>query len=145
MAIETLDNCKGYESEDQKNQMKGEAYFMRAFFYHEMASFYVTVPLVVATAPVNLPKASPDEIYAQIASDLKKAIELMPSKAYTSVEAGHATKWTAQALMARVYLFYTGFYKKSELPLAEGGSLSKAQVVTWLEDCIKNSGHSLVS
>lgn len=150
MAIETLDNCEGYDSEDQKNQMKGEAYFMRAFFYFEMASLYGNVPLVITTAPVNLPKASSEELYSQMASDLKTAIELMPSKPYTSVEAGHATKWTAEALMARVFLFYTGFYGKDALPLvAEDGTISgevtKSQVVTWLEDCINNSGHTLVS
>lgn len=149
MAIETLDNCEGYENEDQKNQLKGEAYFMRAFFYFEMASFYGNVPLVVATEPVNLPKASSEEIYAQIASDLKMAITLMPSKSYTSVEAGHATKWTAEALMARVYLFYTGFYSKDALPLVGedgtiSGSVTKSEVVSWLEDCINNSGHHLV-
>lgn len=150
MAIETLDNCEGYDSEDQKNQMKGEAYFMRAFFYFEMASLYGNVPLVITTAPENLPKASSEELYSQMASDLKTAIELMPSKPYTSVEAGHATKWTAEALMARVFLFYTGFYGKDALPLvAEDGTISgevtKSQVVTWLEDCINNSGHTLAS
>ncbi len=149
MAIETLDNCEGYENEDQKNQLKGEAYFMRAFFYFEMASFYGNVPLVVATEPVNLPKSSSEEIYAQIASDLKMAITLMPSKSYTSVEAGHATKWTAEALMARVYLFYTGFYSKDALPLVGedgtiSGSVTKSEVISWLEDCISNSGHHLV-
>ena len=144
-AIATLDNCSGYESDDQKNQIKGEAYFMRAFFYSEMASFFGQVPLVITPDAVNLPKATADELYAQIASDLKTAIELMPSKPYTSVEAGHATKWAAEALMARVYLFYTGFYTKEALPLVGGGTIAKAQVVTWLEDCIKNSGQTLVS
>ncbi len=149
MALETLDNCEGYETEDQRNQMKGEAYFMRAFFYHEMASFYGEVPLVVSTEAVNLPKAPAEDIYAQIASDLKNAIEIMPSKAYSSVSAGHATKWTAEALMARVFLFYTGFYGKDALPLVAedgtiSGSVSKSEVVSWLEDCISNSGHELV-
>jgi hypothetical protein len=75
----------------------------------------------------------------------EKCISLMASKPYTYVESGHATKWAAEALMARVFLFYTGFYSKSELPLAEGGSVSKTEVVAWLEDCIKNSGHELVA
>ena len=145
MALETLDNCQGWESDAQKNQFKGEAHFLRALYYFEMASFYGEVPLVVATAPVNLPKATADEIYAQIAFDLKNAIEMMPSTPYTSVESGHATKWAAEALMARVYLFYTGFYGKAELPVAGGGSIAKAQVVTWVEDCIANSGHKLVA
>ncbi len=144
MAIETLDNCTGYESDDQKNQIKGEAYFLRGFFYSELATLFGQVPLVVKTDPVNLPKAEPEELYAQIASDLKTAIELMPAKPYTSVDAGHATKWAAEALMARVFLFYTGFYGKDALPLVGGSTLAKTQVVTWLEDCIKNSGHTLV-
>jgi len=145
MAIATLDNCTGYESDAQKNQMKGEAYFMRAFFYYEMATYYGQVPLVTTTDPVNLPKATADQLYAQIASDLKKAIELMPSTPYTSVSAGHATKWAAEALMARVFLFYTGFYGKDTLPLVGGTTLTKAQVVAYVKECITSSGHSLVS
>jgi len=144
MAIATLDNCTGFENDAQKNQMKGEAYFMRAFFYYEMATYYGEVPLVVTTDPVNLPKATADQLYAQIATDLKMAIELMPSTPYTSVEAGHATKWAAEALMARVYLFYTGFYTKDVLPLVDATSISKAQVVAYVEDCMKNSGQKLV-
>ena len=134
MAIATLDNCKGYDSDAQKNQMKGEAYFMRAFFYYEMATYYGQVPLVVTTDPVNLPKATADQLYAQIASDLKTAIELMPTAPYTSVSAGHATKWAAEALMARVFLFYTGFYGKDALPLVGTGSITKAQVVARSEE-----------
>ncbi|MFV0376781.1 MAG: RagB/SusD family nutrient uptake outer membrane protein [Mangrovibacterium sp.] len=148
-AIETLDNCEGWESDEQKNQFKGEAYFLRAFYYFEMASLFGQVPLVVSTEPVNLPKAEPEEEYAQIASDLKNAIELMYDEAYTSVESGHATKWAAEALMARVFLFYTGYYGETELPLLgdDGtitGTITKSEVIAWLEDCITNSGHSLV-
>ncbi len=142
--IETIDNCTGWDSEEQRNQMIGEAYFLRAFFYFEMASYFGQVPLVVTTEPLNLPKASPEELYAQIASDLKNAIELMSGSKYTSIVDGHATKWAAEALLARVYLFYTGFYNKTDLPLVEGGSITKNEVISWLEDCIKNSGHQLV-
>ncbi len=143
--IETLANCTGWESDSQRDQFIGEAYFMRAFFYFEMASFWGQVPLVTTTEAVNLPKAEPEELYAQIASDLKNAIELMYDKPYTYVESGHATKWAAEALMARVFLFYTGYYSASELPLTDGGTVTKSEVVSWLEDCIANSGHELVA
>ncbi len=150
LAIQTLDNCEGFTSETQKNQLKGEAYFMRAFFYYEMATIIGQVPLVVSTEPVNLPRASSEEIFGQIASDLKMAIGLMPSMPYTGVEAGHATKWAAEALMARAFLFYTGFYNKEYLPLiaedgSVSGSVSKSEVISWIEDCINNSGHQLVA
>lgn len=147
MALETLDNAEGWESEAQKNQFKGEIYFLRALFFFELSQTFGEVPLVLKTEAENIPKAPAEETYAQIASDLKNAIELMNSVPYTSIESGHATKWAAEALMARVFLFYTGYYEKDSLPLAGegGGSISKAEVIAWLEDCINNSGHGLVS
>lgn len=149
MAIETIDNCEGFTSEEQKNQMEGEIYFLRGYFYHDMAELFGNVPLVLTTETVNLPKAEAEELYGQIASDLKTAIELLPSRPYTSVQSGHATKWDAQALMARVFLFYTGFYGTESLPLLDvegniNGSVTKSEVIAWLEDCINNSGHDLL-
>ena len=128
----------------KKNQALGEAYFLRAFFYHRLATLYGRVPLKITTEVQELGAAEADDIFAQIASDLKAAIELLPSTPYTSTVEGHATRWAAQAMMARAWLFYTGFYQKSELPLAEGGSISKAQVITWLEELVTKSGHRLV-
>ena len=146
-ALETIDNVTGWSSENKKKQLLCEIYFLRAFYYFNLAQVFNGVPLVLSTEPQNLPKATPDEVYAQIASDLKKAIENGPSTKYPEFGDGHASRWSAEGMMARVWLFYTGFYKKSELPLPaeEGGSISKAQVVSWLEDCIQNSGYGLVS
>ncbi len=144
-ALSTIDNVKSWTSEDRKNQLTGEIYFLRAFYYFNLVQVFGQVPLILTPDAVNLPKSSADEIYAQIASDLKQAITISPSTPYPSYGEGHASKWSAEGLMARVWLFYTGFYKKSELPLTEGGSVTKAEVVTWLEDCIANSGHGLVS
>ena len=144
-AIATMDNVQGWTSENVKRQLLGEAYFLRAFYYFNFAQVFGEVPLILTTEAVNAPKASSEEIYAQIASDLKMAINTFPASKYPEFGEGHASKWVAEAMMARVWLFYTGFYGKSELPLAEGGSVSKNEVVAWLEDCIKNSGHRLVS
>jgi starch-binding outer membrane protein, SusD/RagB family len=48
--------------------------------------------------------------------------------------------------LARVYLFYTGFYGKAELPVANSDkTIAKADVVSYIEDCINNSGHKLIS
>ena len=123
----------------------GIIYFLRAFYYFNLAQVFNGVPLVLSTEPQNLPRATADDVYAQIGSDLKAAIENGPSTKYPAFGEGRASKWAAEGLMARVWLFYTGFYNKSELPLAEGGSISKAQVASWLEDCIQNSGFGLVS
>lgn len=82
-----------------------------------------------------------------MADDLKYAIQTLPDKKYEVKDSqlGHATKWAAESLMARVYLFYTGYYKQDALPLTEGGSVTKQEVINWLDDCINNSGHGLVS
>lgn len=127
------------------SQRKGEACFMRAFQYYELAELFGGVPLILSTTQeTNTPRATADEVWAQIATDLQQAISLMSDKKYHEIESGHATKWAAQALMARCFLFYTGYYQKEAMPTADGGSITKQQVVTWLEDCIANSGHQLV-
>ena len=144
-ALETMDNVQSWSSDKMKGQLLCEAYFLRAFYYFNLAQVFGSVPLVLTTDPVNLPKSTPDEIYAQIASDLKAAIANGPSTKYPDFGEGRVSRWAAEGLMARVWLFYTGFYKKSDLPLAEGGSVTKDQVVAWLEDCIQNSGFGLVS
>jgi hypothetical protein len=128
-----------------KDQYRGEAKFLRAFFYFRLATLFGEVPLKTSTAPLAKIENTPaDAIYAQIASDLKDAIDLLPNVPYTSTETGRVTRWAAQALMARVWLFYTGFYQKTALPLNGGGSVAKSDVVTWLGDCIQNSNHKLV-
>jgi hypothetical protein len=107
------------------------------------------IPLALSTAPVNTPRTEVDLVYGQIAYDLKQAINMLPTVKYNATESGHATKWAAEALMARVFLFYTGFYNKTELPLGNGlgeneGSVSRAEAVSWIDDCIANSGHGLI-
>jgi hypothetical protein len=144
-ALETIDNVTTWSNPNKKNQLLCEIYFLRAFYYFNLAQMFNGVPLVLSTEPQNLPRNTPDEVYAQIASDLKNAIELGPAMRYPNFGDGRASKWSAEGMMARVWLFYTGYYKKSDLPLAEGGSVSKDQVISWLEDCIQNSGYGLVS
>lgn len=128
----------------KKNQFTGEAMFLRAWYFYQLHTIFNEVPLKITTENVNLPAASADEIYGQIALDLKNAIELLPNVPYSETQEGRVTKWAAQALMARAFLFYTGVYNKSEIALPGGGSVSKQNVISWLEDCYANSGHYLV-
>ena len=162
MAIANLDKV---ENEELRNQLLGEAYFLRSYLLFELTQMFGEIPLVSAV-PNNVTEASEypamgttEEIYGTIAAGLKKAIEIMPSKKWNECVSGlrHVTKWDAEGMLARVYLFYTGFYsdKNSEnittLPLVDletgeiiNSTIGKAEVVTGLEDCIANSGHSLV-
>ncbi len=136
-----------YEDEVEQNRDLGETHFLRAYFYFRASKFFGPVPLRLMPDGDEVVRATPEVMYGQIASDMKKAIELLPSIRYQNIPTerlGHATKWAAQAMMARIFLFYTGYYGQTELPLAEGGSVSKDQVINWLEECINNSGHDLL-
>lgn len=131
-----------------KKQALGETYFMRAWFHFSLARLFGNVPFYPTSESINRPQTTPEELYGQIAKDLKTAIDSFPVTNYTSLPTtmlGHANRWAAEGLLARVYLFYTGYYQKTELPLAGGGAITKAQVITYLEDCINNSKHDLAT
>jgi hypothetical protein len=146
MILENIDKPK-WTSQAQKGKVEGQARFLRAMFYFDLSRLFGEVPLVLETKPQNLPKAPAAETYAQIAADLKSAIEGFPAVPYgTAIDSdlGRANKWVAEAMMARVFLFYTGYYGTTDLPLAGGGSVTKAEVITWLGDCKDNSGYRLM-
>jgi len=146
--------------ESTRNQLLGEAYFMRGLFYLWGVQFWGDIPAYWAVAaPDPCPQLSAeDEIMPQILADFTSAANLMSHGATTRGD-GHATKGAAEGMLARAYMFYEGFYKKAgELAGANladvsfegfdqegaGTSLSKAQVVSFLEDAINNGGYSLV-
>ena len=141
------------EADKFKNQVIGEAHFMRAFLYFRAAKFFGGLPLILQVSDDRtVARSSFEETFAQIASDLKIAIETLPNESQFSIptsEFGHANRWVAEAYMGRVFLFYTGYMTNmagnatSELPLADGGSLSKTDVANYLQDCISASGYSL--
>jgi SusD family. len=139
--LSVMDNIE-WKDPTTRSNIEGQTYFLRAYAYFYLARFFGTAPLQLSTEPTNIPRASADELFAQVASDLKAAIEMMPATAKIP-ERGRATKWAAQAIMARAFLFYTGYYKKDSLPLPEAGSVSKTDVIAYLDDCIANSGHDL--
>jgi SusD family. len=154
MALANLDKV---EDELMRNQLIGEALILRAYFYSELTQMFERVPLITSVpssvdeAKEYPAQASVEEIYAFIAKDLKEAISIMPSRRWNETVSGegHVTKWVAQGLLARVFLFYTGFYGKDSLPLMDeegtiSGSISKQEVIDALNDCIANSGHSLL-
>lgn len=157
--IADLDLVSFFETPEEaisfKNQILGEAHFMRGYYYYRAARFFGGMPLILAIEdPRDVPRASIPETFAQIASDFKMAIETMPNVAFPNIPTssyGHANKWVAQAYMARAYLYYTGYMTHMEgqatadLPLVDGGTLSKNDILAYLNDCINNSGYALVS
>ncbi|MBP5741656.1 MAG: RagB/SusD family nutrient uptake outer membrane protein [Bacteroidales bacterium] len=122
---------------DNKNWYLGQAHFMRAFYLWTLADKHETFPLTLTAEVDNMPNATVDEIYEAIAADLTEAIKLIPAKYGYSREnnqVGRATKYAAEALMGRVWLFYTGFYKKDKM-----ADVTKEMVISYLEDCANTS------
>ncbi|MDL2213063.1 RagB/SusD family nutrient uptake outer membrane protein [Bacteroides sp. OttesenSCG-928-N06] len=145
-------------NENTRNQLLGEAYFMRGLFYLWGVQFWGDIPAYwAAAAPDPCPQVSAEEVtFPHIMADFVSAMNLMQHGATTHGD-GHATKGAAQGFLARAYMFYHGFYKKAgelasanlaavELPEQEGvtGALTKDQVIAALEDAINNGGYSLV-
>ncbi|MCR5512808.1 MAG: RagB/SusD family nutrient uptake outer membrane protein [Prevotella sp.] len=156
--IETIDNVKWSAAQKaQRNQLLGEAYFMRGLYTMWLTQLYGDVPLItttVVTEDLYEEKSAEDVIYPQILSDFVSGMNLM--KAERANGSGHADKFTAESFLARAYMFWAGFYKKvGELATEDasitlvaqegcaGGTLAKADVVAALRDVINNGGYKL--
>ena len=106
--IEKIDEAE-YDDEEQAKQDLGEAHFLRAYMYFTLAEFFGTVPLITTAVSGNEPRAEVDVLFAQIASDMKLAVELMPSTSSDNLDRnrdGHATKWAAESMIGRIWLYY---------------------------------------
>jgi hypothetical protein len=135
-----LDNVTWGDSTALKNQYASEAKFIRAFCYFDLARLFEKVPLILTPTTDNVPQAQPSEIYTQIMSDLRFAADNLKANPYSSVTSGRITKWAAESLLARVYLFYTGYYGVAEI-----GGETKTTALAAVEDVIAHSTHGLVS
>ncbi|WP_270088035.1 RagB/SusD family nutrient uptake outer membrane protein [Sphingobacterium sp. SYP-B4668] len=110
--IEKIDglpvSAKNQEEEIGKARMKGEAFFLRAWFYSELFKRYGGVPLIDRVLQVsddlNIPRADAAAIVGFIVEDCDKAASLLPTD-YTTKDLGRATKGAALALKSRMLLY----------------------------------------
>lgn len=97
--------------ETTKKSYVGEAKFLRAMHYFTLVRFFGGVPLVTNETTsldnVNVARASVDEVYKLIESDLKEAETVLP-KSYSGNNVGRATSGAAKGLLAKVYLTWAG-------------------------------------
>ena len=101
-----------------KSQLTGEARFIRAFCNFYLVNLFGDVPLVTSTdidVNTGLSRAPASDVYQQIISDLQYARDTLAADyANSNGEKTRANKWTATALLARVYL-YTKDWQEAEL------------------------------
>ena len=106
-----LDNVTDIFSNDLTDERKleilGEASFLRAYHYFQLVNLWGEVPLILeklsSTAPevVFQPKASIQEIYDAMISDLEYAVNNLPES--HPQQAQRVTKGAAHAMLAKVY------------------------------------------
>ncbi|MDI9863770.1 RagB/SusD family nutrient uptake outer membrane protein [Flectobacillus sp. DC10W] len=94
-----------------KDALYGEVAFLRAYYYFTLVKVFGNVPLFVdkklgIADSRTLKQAKPTEIYAQIEKDLTNAIAVLPT---TDPKNGRITKYAAQALLGKVYLYQNKF------------------------------------
>ena len=88
-------------------QLTGEMKTLRAWYYFCLVNLFGDVPLILSSEyEVNaiMPRTASGKIYEQIIVDLKDAKNLLRTD-YPSVGKARPNKWTATALLSRVYLF----------------------------------------
>lgn len=115
--IAEIDNIE-FESEERKNTLLGQAYFLRGLYYMHLVTFFNNIPLVLE------PYATPEEFYVsqedpavtwnQIIQDFTNAANMLPVSYADASDVGRATKGAALAYLGRSYLFNKEYQLASE-------------------------------
>ena len=125
-----------------KKRLKGEAFFLRAYCYLNIADKYGAVPLF--TKPVQFSewgkiKRSPlGEVYKQIMTDCDSAANALPPRSnYVAADLGRATKGAALAYKARAMIYQIG--------TDNANNITWQQVYDVCQQIIQSGEYSLVA
>jgi len=135
--IANVNNNPGIDS-SIRNETRGEAEFLRAYFYFLLVQTYGDVPLVLApvasVSDVNVPRTPAKAVYAQILKDMEDAEGLVP--AITDLGyGGRVNKSAVRGILARVCLYMASY------PVRD---VSKYQdAITWAQKVMNDGTHSL--
>lgn len=98
-------------SDTQRNNIVGQASFIRALSYFNLVRLWGKVPLITHTQSVSEARdnkrAEVADVYKQIIADLTEAKKLPES--WSDAESGRATSYAAKTLLAKVYLYMGDF------------------------------------
>ncbi len=103
-----LDNLPKVEmNAARRDQIRGEALFLRSYYYFLLTQVFGDVPLITRILPpeqLKMPRTPKAQIYALIQADCEEAASLLPATQPAS-EMGRATKGAAYALAAKAFLY----------------------------------------
>ncbi|MXV52911.1 RagB/SusD family nutrient uptake outer membrane protein [Pedobacter sp. HMF7647] len=130
--IETLPKYSANFTGNRVNEILGEAYFLRAYYYFALAKRYGGVPII--TSVQNYPEQSieelqvhrskEDEVWEFIGKDLDQAYSMMPE---TSLRA-RANKYVAAALKSRAMLYAGSIAKYGSVNFVDGDAKAQGYV-----------------
>jgi len=114
----------------EKNEILGEAHFLRALSYHNLVKFWGDVPMplepiLVASDAVKYQRVPVAQVYTQILSDLNQAGQLITNTSNTR----QATVMAVHAIRSRVLLYkgdYQGALDEANIVLAGRDTLTVA-------------------
>lgn len=135
-------NAVAWKSQASRNDIEGQARAIRGAEYFDMVKMFENIPLLTTPSKDIVPQAVPDSVYAQIVTDLRWAADSMKAEAIGVNDFGKVGKYAAEAMLARVYLFYDGVYNNNAGGTMPGG-LTKAQALSYCEDVISSGNYSL--
>lgn len=105
-ANQVIANVPGIDMDSElKNRLLGEAHFLRAYFYYNLALLWGNVPLMLdPSEPTDLPPTSmQDVVWAQVEEDLAFAAANLPNS-FSGSNLGRVTKGAANALLAKTLM-----------------------------------------
>lgn len=112
---------KGTLTSAQKELIRGQAFFLRAYLYFEMVKRYGGVPLILKPQDrfvdsLEVPRNKTSECIKQICADLDSAAIRLPG-IWTKADVGRIFKGAAMAFKGRVLMFYasTQFTRTKDL------------------------------
>jgi hypothetical protein len=114
-----------FDNQDLKDQLMGEAYFLRAYYYHQLARFYGGVPLIdtpyTLEDDLSIARNTFEETVNFIIMDLDRAANLLDGKEMVD---GRASRLAALALKSRVLLYAASdLHESSKAPSGFGTDL----------------------
>jgi hypothetical protein len=97
-------------TDDLRNKLLGEAYFIRAISYFDLARVYGNVqifltPTKKVSDKLGVPQSTQVQVFTQVLADLNAAVSLLPN----TVVRNRATKYTVYALRSRVNLYLKNY------------------------------------
>jgi SusD family. len=105
VALQNLESAT-FDNDVLKERLKGEAHFLRAYFYHQLIRYYGGVPIITKVYGLNEDYSAPrntwEECVAFIVKECDSAIMQLSGKA---LGVGRATPQAARALKSRVLLY----------------------------------------